>query len=140
MNGYLLDTVTVSATRLPNRNPEVTRWLESHKSGPFFLSVLTLGELQQGVELARDDHSRHVLQRWLVDVRALYSNRLIPFSSEEALAWGTLYAPLQISGRPPAVVDSMIAVTALVHGLTVVTRNVSDFQPLGVEVASPWDI
>lgn len=139
MSRFLLDTVTVSASRRPLQNPEVARWFEANRAGEFFISALTLGELQQGVELARDAVSRNVLQRWLVSVRALYQGRVIPFGSDEALAWGTLYAPLRIAGNPPAVIDSMIGATAALHGLTVVTRNVSDFAPLGVEVASPWE-
>lgn len=139
MSRFLLDTVTVSASRRPLQNPEVARWFEANRAGEFFISALTLGELQQGVELARDAVSRNVLQRWLVSVRALYQGRVIPFGPDEALAWGTLYAPLRIAGNPPAVIDSMIGATAALHGLTVVTRNVSDFVPLGVEVASPWE-
>ena len=139
MSRFLLDTVTVSASRRPLQNPEVARWFEANRTGEFFMSALTLGELQQGAELARDAVSRNVLQRWLVSVRALYQGRVIPFGPDEALAWGTLYAPLRIAGNPPAVIDSMIGATAALHGLTVVTRNVSDFVPLGVEVASPWE-
>jgi len=139
MSRFLLDTVTISASRRPLQNPEVARWFEANRTGEFFMSALTLGELQQGVELARDAVSRNVLQRWLVSVRALYQGRVIPFGPDEALAWGTLYAPLRIAGNPPAVIDSMIGATAALHGLTVVTRNVSDFVPLGVEVASPWE-
>lgn len=139
MNRFLLDTVTVSASRRPLDNPQVVRWFQAERSSQFFVSALTLGELQQGVELARDSRSRHILQRWLVAVRALYQDRLIPFGPEEAVTWGTLYAPLQIAGNPPAVVDSMIGATAALHGLVVVTRDVSDFTPLGVEVVNPWD-
>ena len=139
MSRFLLDTVTISASRRPLQNPEVARWFEANRTGEFFISALTLGELQQGVEWSRDAASRNVLQRWLVSVRALYQGRVIPFGPDEALAWGTLYAPLRIAGNPPAVIDSMIGATAALHGLTVVTRNVSDFAPLGVEVASPWE-
>jgi len=136
---FLLDTVTVSASRRPLQNPEVVRWFEANRTGEFFISALTLGELQQGVEWSRDAASRNVLQRWLVSVRALYQGRVIPFGPDEALTWGTLYAPLRIAGNPPAVIDSMIGATAALHGLIVVTRNVSDFAPLGIEVASPWE-
>jgi predicted nucleic acid-binding protein len=79
-----------------------------------------------------------VLQRWFLRLRAFYDDHLIPFGADEALAWGSLYAPLQLAGRPPALVDSMIAATALVHALPVVTRNGSDFEPLGVEIINPW--
>lgn len=139
MNRFLLDTVTVSASLRPLRNPEVVRWFQAERSSRFFVSALTLGELQQGVELARDSRTRHALQRWLVGVRALYQDRFIPFGPEEALTWGTLYAPLRIAGNPPSVIDSMIGATAALHGLTVATRNVSDFAPLGVEVVNPWE-
>jgi len=135
---FLLDTVVLSATRRPDRNPEIERWFELHRHGDFFVSVLTLGELQQGIELAPDARSRAVLQRWFLRLRAFYDDHLIPFGADEALAWGSLYAPLQLAGRPPALVDSMIAATALVHGLPIVTRNGSDFAPLGVEVINPW--
>lgn len=139
MTGFLLDTVTISASRRPDLNPGVVRWLQANRGRQFYVSTLTLGELQQGVELARDLRSRSVLQRWLVGVRALYQGRFISFGPEEAITWGTLYAPLRIAGNPPATVDSMIGATAALHGLTVATRNVSDFAPLGVEVVNPWD-
>lgn len=138
MTRFLLDTVTLSATRRPQNNPEVVRWFQTNREGTFLISVLTLGELQQGIELARDSRSRTVLQHWFLAVRALYRDNLLPFGVDEAIAWGSLHVPLRIAGRPPAVVDSMIAATAAVHGLTVVTRNVTDFTGLGVEVTSPW--
>lgn len=138
MSRFLLDTVVLSATRRPDRNPELQHWFGLNRHGEFFVSVLTLGALQHGIELAHDARSRAVLQRWFLRLRAFYDGHLIPFGAQEALAWGSLYAPLQLAGRPPAVVDSMIAATALVHGLPVVTRNGSDFEPLGVEVINPW--
>lgn len=68
-----------------------------------------------------------------------FQGRTIAFSEQEALAWGTLVAPFQLGGRRAALVDSMIATTALMHRLSVVTRNVQQFEPSGVPVINPWE-
>lgn len=136
---YLLDTVVVSATRLPDRNRAVLEWLRTKAPDRLWISVFTIGEIQQGIERAPETPLRSTLQEWLEGLRATFEGRTLPFLSEEAKTWGTLVAPFQLAGRPTTLVDSMIAATARVHGLSVVTRNVKDFESFGVPVINPWD-
>jgi predicted nucleic acid-binding protein len=138
LNGYLLDTVVLWAARLPRRNPEVDRWMGRHQMDPIFIPVFALGEIQQGIESAPGP-LQGILAGWLADVCETYRDWILPFRTPEALVWGGLLAPLELAGRTPAAVDSMIAATALTHDLGVVTRNVKHFQPFGVPVINPWD-
>jgi predicted nucleic acid-binding protein len=139
VNGYLLDTVVLSATRLPRRNPEVERWMGHHQTDPIFIPVFALGEIQQGIEVAPNPALQGVLADWLADLRETYRDWILPFRAPEALVWGALVAPLELAGRSPAAVDAMIAATALTHDLGVVTRNVRHFQTFDVEIINPWD-
>lgn len=139
MKEFFLDTVTVSAIRLPARNPEVMRWLRAHQEDQLVIPVFVIGEIQQGIEMTGDVEQKAVLQEWLDDIRSTYRDQIIPFFEEEAKFWGSLVAPFQLAGRPPAVVDSMIAAMAMFHGSAVVTRNVRHFAPFGVPVVNPWD-
>lgn len=136
---YLLDTVVVSALRLPRRNPEVAAWMSARVAEPFFISVLTIGEIQQGIALAPTERLRIELQAWLDALCLAYSELILPFGLHEARVWGPLAAPFGLRGQPAALVDSMIAATALQHDLSVVTRNVKHFERFNVPLINPWD-
>lgn len=136
---YLLDTVVVSALRLPRRNPDVSAWMRSRATEPFFISVMTIGEIQQGIALAPTDPLRIELQTWLDALCRDYSELILPFGLGEAKVWGPLAAQYGLRGQPLALVDSMIAATALEHDLSVVTRNVKDFERFNVRLINPWD-
>jgi len=136
---YLLDTVVVSALRLPGRNPRPAEWLRIHQHDDLWISVLTIGEIAQGIELAPDAWLRRELEAWLDQLTVDFEPWIAPFGARESVRWGRLCAPLQLAGRPPALVDSMIAATAIERGLTIVSRNVRDFAPFGVPVINPWE-
>ena len=121
---YLLDTCIVSELRKKNCNPGVDGWISGLEPHDAFLSVLTLGEIRRGIELHRLKNSAAAreLERWLVGLENHYADRVLPITPEIADTWG------QLSLRQPLpVADGLIAATALVHKLTVVTRNVPDF-------------
>lgn len=132
---YILDTNVISAVRRPDRAPQVAAWLRGRAEQDLFLSVITLGEIERGIQQqeARDPAFARDLRGWLDRTTRLFADRLLPFGAEEARIWGRLSASL---GHPGA--DLMIAATALRHGAVVVTGNVSDFAPTRVAVENPF--
>lgn len=133
---FLLDTNVVSELRKGARaNANVRAWFGGVGDDELFLSVLVLGELRQGIERVRprDPGSAHHLERWLKGVSALYAGRILPVDDRVADAWGRLNVP-----DPLPTVDGLLAATGLVHGLTLVTRNVRHLARTGVETLNPF--
>jgi predicted nucleic acid-binding protein len=132
---FLIDTVTLSELRRRRRDPAVVAWFERQRTADLFLSVISIGEIERGIARQRttDPGFAGALAVWLDRVLALYGERVLPFDLQTARRWGALSAAL---GNNSA--DLMIAATALEHGLTVVTRNASDFEPTGVAVLDPF--
>jgi len=132
---YLLDTNVLSETR--KRQPEagVANWIAATPPDRLHVSVLTLGEIEQGIARVRgrgDQSQAAALERWLRDVQAGFEDRVLPVTLPVAAAWGR-----QQYTRPLPVIDALLAATARVRGLTVVTRNVKDFEVAGVQVLNP---
>lgn len=132
---FLIDTVTLSELRRRQRDPTVVAWFERQRTADLFLSVISIGEIERGIARQRaiDRAFAGALAAWLDRVLTLYGERVMSFDLRTARRWGALSAAL---GNDSA--DLMIAATALEHGLTVVTRNVSDFEPTGVAVLDPF--
>ncbi|MEQ1803213.1 MAG: type II toxin-antitoxin system VapC family toxin [Gammaproteobacteria bacterium] len=134
---YLLDTNVVSELVRPKPAGAVLRWLEQAPYQALHLSVLTSGELRHGIERLPAGARKERMRSWLErDVPAWFGERLLPVDSQVADRWGRLAAE---SRRPLPTVDSLLAATALHHGLRLVTRNVTDFQFAGLTVINPWD-
>ena len=134
---YLLDTNVVS--ELVRRKPAaaVLRWLDQAPYESIHASVLTAGELRKGVERLSDGTRKEQLRLWLDrDIAAWFGERLLPVSLDVAERWGRLVAEHR---RPLPTIDSLLAATALHHGLRLVTRNVTDFHFPGLAVINPWD-
>ncbi|RCW42781.1 hypothetical protein DFQ14_10837 [Halopolyspora algeriensis] len=133
---YLLDTNVVSELRRRSPDPAVLSWLESVAADQLYLSVLTVGEISQGIaRLQRRDPSQAAqLQHWLSELRSFYHDRIVPITAEVADRWGRLGAP-----DPVPVVDGLLAATAMVHGWTLVTRNVADVRKIDVAVLNPFE-
>lgn len=132
---YLLDTCLLSELRKASCNPGVAAWMSGIEPDEAFLSVITLGEIRRGIELhrAKDPKAASALERWLLGLESHYAERVLPITAAVADRWGRL-APTQ----PLPVSDGLIAATALEHKLTVVTRNVTDFQRSGVNTLNPF--
>jgi toxin FitB len=132
---YLIDTVVLSELRKRQRDSRLTAWVEQQRTTELFVSVITIGEIERGIarQRATDPDFAAALAAWLDRVLALYSDRILPFDLQIARRWGQLSAAL---GNDSA--DLMISATALEHGLTVVTRNISDFAPTGVAILNPF--
>jgi predicted nucleic acid-binding protein len=131
----LLDTVVLSELRKPRPSPAVVKWLSEQSDSELFLSVVSLGEIERGIEKQRgiDPDFSMVLSRWLDDLLNLYGDRVLPISPPVARRWGILSARL---GNDSA--DLLVAATAITHGLVVATRNVRHFEPTGVGVVNPF--
>jgi predicted nucleic acid-binding protein len=131
----LLDTSVVSELRA-GRDAGVAAWAEASDRRTWYLSVLTLGEIRKGIEKLRprDAARAAAFDLWLRALHRQFGRRLVEIDAQVAEEWGRLNA-----GDPRPTVDSLIAASALVHGLTVVTRNTADFEPLGVRLVNPWE-
>jgi predicted nucleic acid-binding protein len=132
---YLIDTVVLSELRKPQRDARLTAWIERQRTTDLFVSVITIGEIERGIaqQRAKNANFAAALAAWLDRVLALYGDRILPFDLQVARRWGELSAAL---GNDSA--DLMIAATALEHGLIVVTRNLSDFDPTGAATLNPF--
>jgi toxin FitB len=136
---FLLDTCVVSelVSRKPNR--AVLNWIDTVDEHQLYLSAVTLGEIQRGIERAPDPQRKEVLQAWLTDELLLrFAGRIIELDIKTMMAWGELAGKLDNRGKPMPAIDALIAASCIHHGLTLVTRNVSDFQFAGIKVFNPW--
>lgn len=132
----LLDTVVISELRKKQPSTQVVNWLAGFRDSELFLSVVSLGEIERGIENKRRDDPAFAasLARWLEDLLCFYGDRVLPVTPAIARRWGSLSAQIGNDGA-----DLLIAATALVHGLQVATRNVRHFAPLGVSIINPFD-
>ena len=136
---FLLDTNVVSElrkVRLGKANRHVAKWADSVDATDLFLSAITIQELEMGVLLAerRDPSQGAIFRAWLNGhVLSAFNGRVLPVDIAVAQRSARLHVP-----DPRPVRDALIAGTALVHGMTVVTRNVADFEPTGVLILNPW--
>ena len=133
---YLLDTNVISELRKGDRcDANVLDWYTGVEDVDMFLSVLVLGEMRRGIERIRkrDPRQTTVLERWLEEVALRFAGRILPVDDRIAGAWGRTYYV-----RNVPVVDALLAATAKVHDLTLVTRNVSDVEGLGAKVLNPF--
>ena len=136
---FVLDTNVVSELRMAKAgkaDPNVIAWAASVTYGSLFLSAITILELETGVLLVerRDSSQGAVLRSWLDNhVLPAFHNRVLAVDTAVAQRCAKLHVPDSRAGR-----DALIAATALVHGMKVVTRNVADFEPTGVPVLNPW--
>jgi predicted nucleic acid-binding protein len=132
---YLLDTNIVSETR--RGSSETTAWIRSVKGRTLHVSVITLGEIMRGIQLKErnDPKAAAILAEWLIALRELHRETVLPVTEAVALDWGRLSAD-----RRRNTADGLIAATARVHDLILVTRNVTDFEDTGVSIINPWNL
>ena len=132
---WLLDTNIVSELRKGDRaNEGVRAWFADAREEELFTSVLVLGEVRRGVESIRrrDTRSALALEQWLLRLTTSFSDRVLPIDARVADRWGSLNVP-----DPVPTIDGLLAATALVHDLTLVTRNIRDVQDTGARLLDP---
>ena len=136
---WLLDTCVVCEPAQKQPSPRVLAWLDAQAEETLHLSVLTLGEIRKGVARLPAGAKRRRLEQWLEhDLPNRFAGRILPVDAEAADLWGRLQAQAESRGRSLPTLDSLLAATALAHGLKLVTRNTADFAPSGVEFFDPW--
>lgn len=130
---YLIDTNVVSDAYKGVGEPK--GWLAGVQSQHLFLSVITIGEIERGVSIsfARSPRKSTLLAEWLKELRSEHAGRIIEVTEDIAIQWGRISI-----GKTRGDADGLIAATALVHDLTLVTRNVADFADTGVRLFNPW--
>jgi toxin FitB len=137
MRGYLLDTNVISETRKTRADDGVLAFLTAADAAGLFLSVLTVGELRKGVAARGriDSAAAERLGTWVDSIETTFADRVLPVDVTVARLWGELSA-----GRSLPVIDGLIAATAMIHGLTLATRNTRDVEITGVSLVDPWQV
>lgn len=134
---YLLDTNVLSELRKgPRGHPHVRAWFATIPEHAIYLSVLVIGEIRRGIERirSRDPRAATALETWLVRVITTHHSRILVVDHKVAEEWGHMTAV-----RPLSTIDALLAATAKVHGLTLVTRNVTDITATGVSYLNPFE-
>jgi len=134
---FLVDTNVISELRKGGKcDTSVASWFDALSPDGIFLSVLSIGELRRGIELIRrrDPAATGALEEWLEGLVRDHGERILPIDREVASQWGRLSVP-----NPLPVIDSLLAATAKVHGLTLATRNTKDLERTGVKCVNPFE-
>jgi toxin FitB len=136
---FLLDTNVVSELVRPRPNPGLVEWLAERDEDRVFLSVVTLAELRYGIARLPVGRRRRSLEEWLRgELLQRFDGRILPIDDDVALTWGDVTAECAAVGRPIEAMDGLVAATARVHALELVTRNGSDFEAALISVHNPW--
>ena len=134
--GFLIDTNVLSELRKGSKmDKNVREWFDTIPSDDIYLSTLVVGEIRHGIELLRrrDPKAAARLETWLVEVQRDSGNRILPITNEVSEQWGCFGVP-----DPVSVIDGLMAATAMIHGHILVTRNVRDVEPTGVNFINPF--
>ena len=136
---FLLDTNVISETVKPRSEVRVLSWLSKQTADDLFLASLTIGELVRGAHRLQDGKRRGVYERWIEnDLANQFKDRILPFDRGAAVIWGEIMGDGDRTGRTRPAADVQIAAVARRHSLTLATRNVGDFQAMGVMLFNPW--
>lgn len=134
----LIDTCVLSEVRRPQANPRVRSLVAAVPEADLFLSVVTIGEIVNGIVRLAPGQRRRDLETWLMQLEQLHASHILPIDTETARIWGEVTAKAAQQGRVIPAADGLIAATAMRHGLHVMTRDTPDFQTAGVLVIDPW--
>jgi len=136
---FLLDTCVISELVSKRPDPDVVSWIDRLDPDSVYLSVVTIGEIQKGIEKLRDLKRKRALENWLRDeLLVRFQDRLAVLDVGVLLQWGTLAGRLEAQGTPMPAMDSLIAAAALHGHFVLVTRNEDDFARSGVQILNPW--
>jgi predicted nucleic acid-binding protein len=141
VSGYLLDTNVISELIRPRPESKVVAWLQATSEELLYLSVLTIGEIRKGIDSLPRSNKRSLMESWLAsDLVLRFTGRILEVNVDIAERWGVISAQVRIAGVALAVIDGLMAATALHHNLTLVTRNTKDIQVAGINTLNPWQL
>ena len=136
---FLLDTCVISEVIKPKPNENVVQWLQQQREQDLYLSVLTFGEINKGIEKAVDATRKQRLKLWVEeDLKIRFKGRVLSIDLAVANKWGEIQAQSEKIGKPMASIDGLIAVSGLVNNCIVVTRNTSDMENSTAILLNPW--
>lgn len=135
---WLLDTNIVSEMVKKEPNPNVKAWVGSKDESNLYLSVITIAEVKRGITRLAASNRRKILQEFLNGLLETYQDNIIPIDIHVTQEWGMISAAAEANGRKISVTDGFIAATSQIHRLTLVTRNVSDFEMTDIPLVNPW--
>ena len=139
MKGWLLDTNVLSELRRPKPDARVVKFVTGQSLDVLYVSVVTFAEIRFGIELVKDVNRRMELNDWLDNkLRPMFEERVLEVSEDIMLKWRLLVEEGRKSGHTFAQPDLIIAATALHHGLTIVSRDTSEYEQANVPVLNPW--
>lgn len=137
---YLLDTCVISEALTRQPNPKVLEFVDNLDPEEVYLSAITIGELFKGIAKLPASRRKNELLTWFEDeLLVRYEGKILPLDTDVLTTWGGLVAKLEADGCVMPAMDSLIAAIVLTHDMTLVTRNVSDFENSGVKIANPWE-
>jgi predicted nucleic acid-binding protein len=138
---YILDTCVISELIKKLPHPGVVAWINQTNETQLYLSVITIGELKNGIELLQPSAKKNELNAFFdQQVMKRFTDRIYSITPDVMALWGVMYASLSLRGQKLSSMDSLIAATGLFHHASIVTRNVADFAPSGVTLINPWVI
>ena len=135
---YLLDTCVISETRAKKPDAAVIEWLSRQPPETLYLSTITIGEIKNGICMLGDTKKARALAEWLNELQATFSPRVLSVNATVAECWGEILAANAKSGNTRPAIDALIAATAKVDNLILVTRNVRDMDGMGVKILNPF--
>ena len=136
----LLDTCVISELVSKKPDPKVVEFVDSLDAEDVYLSVITIGEIVKGIEKLPSSKRRSELQAWLNDdLLVRFEGNVVPLDIDIMAEWGRITARLESAGKTMPAIDSLIAATVLERKMTLVTRNVSDFEDTNAEIVNPWE-
>jgi predicted nucleic acid-binding protein len=136
---FLLDTNVISEWTKASPNAGTVRWLAEVDEDRVFISVVTIAEIRHGIERLPRGNKRDRLDAWLTeDLPARFADRILPVDTDVGDRWGRIMIRGQAAGRTVGTMDAFIAATAEGHDMVLVTRNISDFEALGLRLVDPW--
>ena len=136
---YLLDTCVISEIIRLHPDENVMSWLQSQNEDNLYLSVLTFGEIEKGIEKTSNETRKRRLKLWVEeDLRKRFAGRIIPIDLNISVKWGAIQGAAERVGKPMSTVDGLIAISGLIHNCIIVTRNISDMEESSAELFNPW--
>lgn len=137
---YLLDTCVISEIVKKEPNKNVLAWLASQDEDSLYLSILTFGEIQKGIEKSSDPTRKKKLKLWVEeDLKQRFEGRILLVDLKVVTLWGSIQGMAELAGKMMATMDGLIAVSGLANNCIVVTRNISDMEQSTAELLNPWE-